>query len=627
MAIKLYVQAATAHGRKYRNQDCVLYGTKILQENRSVDMDAWGRLSDEAAFTSGDKMLAFSVTDGMSGGIAGEWASREACIQLERQTPDWKGNVSIEQISRVIRETFQQKEPNAGKGSGSTLSCICVKNNRAEMYNVGDSPIYLFRNGEIKALYREHTCAAWKERNGYGRENITERDRHTLTAYVGCRHDITEEVYQEELLLQDGDILLIASDGVFEGIGLNRILEIAVDARYRNAADQIVREALQQSTDNVSALLLYVKNTQKWDQDQKIRALKSMETVQIARSMNISRDTAEKIRRGIYVPDTREKVLKLGLLAGFSGNEMDYWLEKMGYPVLYSKNIKDFTVRFIIQSGYSGRNALLLYQRLGEAMGQLKFEERHGPGRRMDTFGMDDILNDLTEGGRETESMDDIVGRFEERVKNDSSFKDSFDSRYEFAKGYLDHLINRVYCPEGLIPYLQSIGMEENAAKGFSNRRSAMYRMRIDKCTRKPVINYPSREFFMALALFLKLDPEELDYLLELNGLGGLEQEEQPDGLLLRALVPLEKNYPAAFVSDIPAARPAEPGWNAISRAGLDFAFRKDGENYEFLYPKELCGYLLAYIRMKEPEQLEDFRCSELYGKYLHLLDPDDPKE
>ncbi len=629
MATKLYVQAATACGRKSRNQDCVLYGTELLQENPSVDLEAWGRLIGEAVFTAGERRLILAVMDGISGGNAGEWASWETGRLLRRYALDWEGAATIERINRIVRESHRQKEPNAERGSGSTLSCICVKDDRMEALNVGDSPIYLFRDGGSHALYREHTGAAWKERNGYGGEDITERDRHVLTDYIGCRHDIEQAVYREELALQDGDVVLIASDGVFEGIGLERVREIAFDIRYRNAADQIVREALRQSTDNVTALLLYVKNTQEWNQDPKIRALQSMGVSQIARALEVSRDTAEKIRRGAYMPDTREKVLKLGLLAGFGGNEMNYWLEKIGFPVLYSKNVGDFMVRFIIQSGYSGGKALTLYRRLGEAIGQMRFQERHGKYRRMDTFGMDDAVQDLAQDGRNGETMEAAIRRFEERVSRDPSYLNSFESRYEYAKSYLDHLINRVYCQEGLIPHLMALGLDEKSAKGISNRRSAMYRMRIDENTGETVINYPSREYFMALALLLKLDPDELDYLLDTNGLVRLESEREPDGLLLRALKPLEKCYPAAFFTDIPAARDEEPdwGWDAVRRAGLEFAFREGGEKPEFLYPKELCSYLLAYIQAKEPGQMVAFRRSDLYEKFVHLLDPDDPKK
>lgn len=629
MATKLYVQASTACGRKSRNQDCVLYGTELLQGNSSVDPDAWGRLMGEAVFTAGEKRLMLAVMDGISGGNAGEWASRETGRLLHRYALDWEGAATIEQINRIVRESHRKKEPNSERGSGSTLSCICVKDDRMEAFNVGDSPIYLFRDGKAHVLYREHTKATWMERNGYGNEDITERDRHVLTDYIGCRHDIEQAVYQEELALQDGDVLLIASDGVFEGLGLERVKEIAFDIRYRNAADQIVREALPQSTDNVTALLLYVKNTQEWNQDPKIRALQSMGAPQIARALEMSRDTAEKIRRGEYVPDTREKVLKLGLLAGFGGNEMNYWLEKIGFPVLYSKNVGDFTVRFIIQSGYSGGMALTLYRRLGEAIGRMRFLERHKKYRRMDTFGMDDAVQDLAQDGRDGETMESTVRRFEERVSRDPSYLNSFESRYESAKSYLDYLINQVYCQEGLIPHLIALGLDEKSAKGISNRRSAMYRMRIDKNTGKAVVNYPSREYFMALALLLKLDPDELDYLLDANGLVRLESEREPDGLLLRALKPLEKCYPAAFFTDIPAARDEEPDWewDAVRRAGLEFAFRDGGEKPEFLYSKELCSYLLAYIQAKEPGQMAAFRRSDLYEKFVHLLDPDDPKK
>ena len=177
---------------------------------------------------------------------------------------------------------------------------------------------------------------------------------------------------------------------------------------------------------------------------EELRRARGINQEELARALEVSRDTAEKIRRGVYVPDTREKVLKLGLLAGFGGNEMNYWLEKIGFPVLYSKNVGDFTIRFIIQSGYSGGKALTLYRRLGEAIGRMRFLERHKKYRRMDTFGMDDAVQDLAQDGRDGETMESAVRRFEERVSRDPSYLNSFESRYESAKSYLDYLINQV---------------------------------------------------------------------------------------------------------------------------------------------------------------------------------------
>lgn len=71
MLTKLYVQTATAHGRKNKNQDCMLYGTKILQENAAVDLEARGMLVDFDTFTTGEEGLLFAVADGISGGEAG----------------------------------------------------------------------------------------------------------------------------------------------------------------------------------------------------------------------------------------------------------------------------------------------------------------------------------------------------------------------------------------------------------------------------------------------------------------------------------------------------------------------------------------------------------------------------
>lgn len=622
MLTKLYVQTATAHGRKNKNQDCILYGTKILQENAAVDLEARGMLVDFETFTTGEEGLLFAVADGISGGEAGERASRESCRLMRRYASDWKSTISMEQVNKGILEFYRENLPGAMRGSGSTLSCVYIRNDSAEAVNVGDSPIYLFRNGTIRPLYRQHTRAAWKKNNGYAQKDISEQDRHALIAYVGCRMNISEVVNREKFILQDGDIILIASDGLTEGISLERLMEVTGDIRYKNAAAQAVREALENSTDNVTGMFLYVKNTEDWNQDRKIKAFQDMKVEQIAWELMVSRDTAGKIHRGAYVPDTREKVLKIGLLAEFSECELDYWLEKMGYPVLYSRNITDFIVKFIIHGGYSGSGSVFLYQKLQEALGQKLYLERHNrvPIGEMNTFGVDDVLDNMIgTGNDDKESTEDIIYRFEKKIESNPSLREGFENRYAFARAYLNYMINQIYCCDGFIPYLQTLGIPLENAKAISNRKSAMYRGQIKNG--EAVVSQPSRDFFIALALFLKLDLDELNFLLEQNGLRTLEPEDQLDGIILRALIPLEENYPVAFGTDIPAARNKEQGWDVIREAGLDFAFESGAEDHIFLYPRELVRYLLKYIRTKEPLQMVFFRQTRLYRHYLYLLD------
>ena len=55
----------------------------------------------------------------------------------------------MEQVNKGILEFYRENLPGAMRGSGSTLSCVYIRNDSAEAVNVGDSPIYLFRNGRF----------------------------------------------------------------------------------------------------------------------------------------------------------------------------------------------------------------------------------------------------------------------------------------------------------------------------------------------------------------------------------------------------------------------------------------------------------------------------------------------
>ncbi|MEO2092321.1 MAG: protein phosphatase 2C domain-containing protein [Gemmataceae bacterium] len=167
----------------------------------------------------------FAVADGMGGHAAGEVASRvalAALVEVAFQTPDWILGRDDDLLERVMERTarrFQQvstavrEQAQSQPGlldMGTTLALALSLSDALVVAHVGDSRVYLFRDGRLHPLTRDHTFG----------QLLAERDpvaaarlRHVLTRCIGvtgtgCEPDIAH--YR----LADGDRLLLCTDGL-----------------------------------------------------------------------------------------------------------------------------------------------------------------------------------------------------------------------------------------------------------------------------------------------------------------------------------------------------------------------------------------------------------------------------
>ena len=174
------------------------------------------------------------VADGMGGHAAGEVASRltiSALVGLALQIPDWifwADEKHVPEIERRTREAVEQvgsmliergREEAALRGMGSTLTAARSCGSDLLIVHVGDSRAYLFRAGRLERLTRDHTYAQLLLDAGElsPGEASHSRYRHVLTnALGGSEKEV--HVDMDLLRLEDGDRLLLCSDGLTDGV-------------------------------------------------------------------------------------------------------------------------------------------------------------------------------------------------------------------------------------------------------------------------------------------------------------------------------------------------------------------------------------------------------------------------
>jgi protein phosphatase len=178
----------------------------------------------------GDTVWAMAVADGMGGMAAGEVASRMALstlVSLVLDTPDWIFSHEEPQVERILnrsagrfRDVNQalieetRRDPRLA-GMGTTLTLAFSIGADLFVTHVGDSRVYLCRQGALYRLTRDHTLAqALVEAGTISPEEVsTHRLRHVLTQALGVGGGGGKPEVQR-LGLADGDRLLLCTDGL-----------------------------------------------------------------------------------------------------------------------------------------------------------------------------------------------------------------------------------------------------------------------------------------------------------------------------------------------------------------------------------------------------------------------------
>jgi len=137
---------------------------------------------------------------------------------------------------------------------GTTLVTAFVRNGKAIIANTGDSRAYLIRGGKIAAKTKDHSLV--QELVDKGEITPEEARRRPMRNIITKALGIDFGVDFHEWELEPGDVLLLTSDGLYDYVDEDRIVEIASSEK---SAEEIVRklieEALPVTKDNVTVVV------------------------------------------------------------------------------------------------------------------------------------------------------------------------------------------------------------------------------------------------------------------------------------------------------------------------------------------------------------------------------------
>lgn len=220
------------------------------------------------------------VLDGMGGHRAGEVASRLAmesiCEFYKQHINDSDVDLEIFEnyddsftyeanllrqaaykANRIVVEKSMEREEYVGMGS--TLTGMAIHDFTVSMINVGDSRMYLIRNGTIEQISKDHTLAEDQVERGImtSEEARESQLRHILSSVIGV--DSRIRVHMDELAVFPGDIFLLCTDGLTAVMGDHEILDVVMmDEPGPQALDRLIEIVNERGSPDNTTLTLSV---------------------------------------------------------------------------------------------------------------------------------------------------------------------------------------------------------------------------------------------------------------------------------------------------------------------------------------------------------------------------------
>lgn len=240
------------------------------------------RSNQDSIFIDEDGSI-FILADGMGGHLGGEEASRIATSvvsgvlrdssHLKNVKPEDKKYIDdllseAAKLTKIAifdadREIVEQSRNRTDlRGMGSTIETLFIQDNTATIGHVGDSRVYLMRDGKLEMVTEDHSILnEEKKKRAMSEEEIANFPfKNRITRALGHLSDKQIDIVQKDL--KPGDTFLMCSDGLTDVADDWEIEEalLEADGDLDKATDHLVDMALDGGgPDNVSVVLVTVE--------------------------------------------------------------------------------------------------------------------------------------------------------------------------------------------------------------------------------------------------------------------------------------------------------------------------------------------------------------------------------
>ncbi len=212
----------------------------------------------------------FVVADGMGGHAGGDVASAIALKRIiEADRPyasasdaEFALQSSLLAANALLAETvFEHPELT---GMGTTVSAILRSGSQVALAHIGDSRVYLLRDGKLKQITADHTFVQRLVDSGrITPEEAAVHPRRSVLMRVLGDVDASPEIDTAVLDTKPGDRWLLCSDGLSSYVSDDKIEHVLLTVPLvKDAADRLIKESLDQGApDNVTVIIVDVDKT------------------------------------------------------------------------------------------------------------------------------------------------------------------------------------------------------------------------------------------------------------------------------------------------------------------------------------------------------------------------------
>ncbi len=273
--------------------------TKMGNQLISVSRTHPGRVrkvNEDAVFSfirppeHGHSIGLFIVADGIGGHKAGDIASKLAVKTVFSELEWFLGEDSARdtkplrpppellqqdltfenyletRIRRAIQDAnskiheYARNHPDKASNMGTTFTCLLVFGNKLVVAHVGDSRAYRLHDNELVQLTEDHSFVGQMVRDGQlpTEAYYVHPRRNVITRALGQYSDVKVDLRTENL--NDGDRLLICSDGLWEMVRDPELEDLLVDTKNLDVlVEKLIKQSLERGgPDNISVVIVEI---------------------------------------------------------------------------------------------------------------------------------------------------------------------------------------------------------------------------------------------------------------------------------------------------------------------------------------------------------------------------------
>ena len=218
------------------------------------------------------KGALFAVADGLGGQSRGDIASELAMttirdVYYQNEGDDLAAALkqAVEQANAVIYERNQRDLPGVSEeeivknGMGTTIVAAVLHDDAIYVANDGDSLAYVIHGDEMRQIAENHSWPVEQERKGLMslEEAKAQGKNNMITRCLGIHP--TVDVYVTSEKVQDGDILVLCTDGLWSQVSDDEIRAIVQHNTPQESVAQLVARANENGgPDNITAVVVRI---------------------------------------------------------------------------------------------------------------------------------------------------------------------------------------------------------------------------------------------------------------------------------------------------------------------------------------------------------------------------------